>query len=256
MGHERESVLPKTQKWRTIVQQIGIVPVSETSRNTIQNVRTRFRRLFQDEGVFGAYHFLVNLAVASREENPLAWLQEIGIELPDKPTALSLSKAVNTYIAPHRVSLEYSELAQKAAGDAIAGWCSQNQPAMPHLFESLEDPFEVWRGAGNGKGFCELSRLFFANLTQRYLEYFLTREASAVLPGIAERDEFEQRLQEHIDAISLHAFESAKITQSFAAGWFNKHAKDGVPSEEQVKGFMSVAFGKMRDELQREDLEE
>ena len=256
MGHERESALPRTQRWRAIVQQIGNVPVSETSRNTLQNVRTRFRHLFQDEGVFGAYQFLVILAVASREENPFAWLQEMGIELPDSPTALSLAKAIDTYVEPRRVSLEYSELAQKAASDAIAGWYSQNQPTMTHLFESLEDPYEVWRKAGNARGFCELSRLFFANLTHRYLEYFLCREASAVLPGVAERDMFEQRLQEHIDAISLHAFESAKITQSFAAGWFNKHAREGIPSEETVKGFMSIALGKMREELQREDVEE
>ena len=33
---------------------------------------------------------------------------------------------------------------------------------------------------------------------------------------------------------------------------FNKHAKEGVPSEKEIEGFLSFAFGKMRDELQRE----
>ena len=256
MGHERESVLPKTQKWRTIVQQIGSVPVSETSRNTIQNVREQFRRLTQDEGVFGAFQFLVNLAVASRNDNPLAWLQENGIELPENPTAFAFARAINAYVSPQRSSLEYSEIAQKAASDAISSWYSQNQPKMASLFESLEDPFEVWRKAGDGAGFCELSRLFFANLTHRYLEYFLEREASEALDGIDERNEFGQQLEKHVDTISLHAFESAKITQSFAAGWFNNHAREGVPSKERIRGFLSLALGKMRDELQREGDEE
>ena len=252
MGHERESGLPKTERWRAIVQQLGSVPVSETSKNTIQNVRAQFRRLIHDEGVLGAFQFLVNLAVASREENPHSRLQQIGIELPDNPTALSFAIAASIFVAPHRESLEYSEIAEKAASDAISNWYSENQPNVTPLFDSLEDPFQVWRRAGNGAGFCELSRMFFAKLTQRYLEYFLTREASAVLNSVEERNDFERQLGEHVDAISLHAFESAKITQSFAAGWFNRHAKEGVPNEDKVKDFMSVALGKMRDELQRE----
>jgi hypothetical protein len=117
----------------------------------------------------------------------------------------------------------------------------------------LEDPFEVWRKAGNGAGFCELSRLFFAKFTQRYLEYFLQRASPATLGGIGERVQFEQQLAKHVDDISLHAFETAKITQSFAAGWFNNRVKGDVPNEKEIEGFLSVAFGKIRDALQRED---
>ena len=62
---------------------------------------------------------------------------------------------------------------------------------------------------------------------------------------------FKQELEKYVEGISLHAFETAKITQSFAAGWFNKHSKEGVPSEKEIEGFLSIALGKMRDELQR-----
>ena len=257
MGHERISLLPKTQKWLDISQQIAGMYASETeiadiAQQTIQKVRSRFRYITEDNGVLGAFQFLVNLAVASREENPQAWLLDIGIELPNNPTPFSFAKAVSAWIAPKRDSLEYSEIAQKAAGDAISSWYDQNQPTMGNLFKSLEDPFEVWRKAGNGAGFCELSRLFFAKFTQRYLEYFLEREASAALGGMDEGVEFKQQLEKHVDTISLHAFETAKIAQSFAAGWFNNNATEGVPSEKKIKGFLSFAFGKMRDELQRE----
>lgn len=257
MGHLRISVLPKTQKWRDIVQQLAGMHISETevadiTQQTIQNVRSQFRHIMRDNGVLGAFQFLVNLAIASREENPQAWLLDIGIELPDNPTPLSFAKAISTWIEPKRDSFEYSEMAQQAAGDAISSWYRENQPTTKNLFESLEDPFEIWRRAGNGAGFCQLSRLFFAKFTQRYLKYFLEREASAALGGINERTEFKQQLEQYVEAISLHAFETAKITQSFAAGWFNKHSKEGVPSEKEIEGFLSIALGKMRDELQRE----
>ena len=257
MGHVRTGVLPKTKKWRDVVQQIAGMHVSETevadiAQLTIQNVRSRFRHITQDNGVLGAFQFLVTLAVASREENPQALLSDIGIELPDNPTPLSFGKAVSAWIAPKMDSFEYGEIAQKAAGDAISNWYRENLPSTANLFAALDDPYEVWRKAGNGAGFCELSRLFFAKFTQRYLKYFLEREASAALGHIDDRVEFEQQLEEHVDAISLHAFETAKITQSFAAGWFNKHVKEGVPSEKEIEGFLSFAFGKMRDELQQE----
>ena len=258
MGHVRMSVLPTSQKWRDITQRIAGMHVSETevadiAQQTIQNVRSRFRHIVLDDGVLGTFQFLVNLAIASREKNPQAWLLDIGIDLPDNPTPLSVAKAVNAYVASKRDSFEYGEITQKAAGDAISIWYRQNQVHTLSLFESFNDPFEVWRKAGNGAGFCELSRLFFAKFTQRYLEYFLEREASAALGSIDKRIEFEQRLEEHVDDVSSHAFETAEIIQRFAAGWFNKYATEGIPSEKEIEGFLLHAFGKMRDALQRED---
>lgn len=261
MGHVRMSVLPTSQKWRDITQRIAGMEVSETevadiAQQTIQNVRSRFRYIIQDSGVLVTFQFLVNLAIASREENPQERLLDIGIDLSDSPTPLAVTKAVNAYVSPRRGSFEYSEIAQKAAGDAISIWYRENQTHTLSLFESLEDPFEVWRKAGNGAGFCELSRLFFAKFTQRYLEYFLERAASAALGGIDKRIEFEQRLEEHVDSISVHAFETAEIIQRFAAGWFNKYATEGIPSEEEIEDFLSYAFAKIRDVLQREDNKE
>ena len=258
MGHKRIGILPSSQKWQEIAQliageHISDAEVADIAQKTIQNVRSRFRHIEQDDGVLGTFQFLVNLAIASRKEDPQAWLLDLGIELPDNPTPLSFAKAVNAYVAPKRDSLEYGEIAQKAASDAISIWYHQNQPTTRSLFESLGDPFEVWRKAGSGAGFCELSRLFFAKFTQRYLEYFLERAASTGLESVDERIQFKQQLAKHVDNISLHAFESAKITQSFAAGWFNKRVKGDVPGAKEIEGFLSVAFGKMRDALQRED---
>ena len=100
-----------------------------------------------------------------------------------------------------------------------------------------------------------MARLFFANFTERYLNYFLEREASAVLPGLQERDDFFDLLEQHIDDISDHAFETARIAQSFAAGWYNNHAREEMPSNEEIERFLAVAFGKIREELMRESVQ-
>lgn len=259
MGHERVGVLPKTQRWQDLVQQIANFyisnkDVSHIVEKTINNVRFRFRYIQTDMGVKAAFQFLVAISVASRFPNPQEILQNIGIEIPDKPTSLSLAKAVHIWVLKNKNSLEYGQLAQSAAIDAIAIWYEKNSINQLQLFSSLDDPFEVWRKASNGAGFCELARIFFAKFTERYLNYFLEREASAVLQNIYERDYFNSQIQKHIEEISKHAFETAKITQSFSAGWFNKNTKEGIPTGEVIEGFLTLAFGKIREELRRESV--
>jgi len=260
MDHERVGILPKTQRWTNLVQKIAgmyISPVyiSDIARQTIENVRSRFRRISQDEGVKAAFQFLVVFAVASRSDNPREQLLDIGLDLPDTITPLSLARAIRSWVDTRRESLEYSEIAQSAAIDAISIWYKKHNLNELRLFEAVEDPFDVWREAGTGAGFCELARIFFAKFTERYLNYFLEREASGALRSLYERDLFSKQLQEYMDEVSQHAFETAKITQSFAAGWFNKHTREGFPNEQEIEGFLSLAFGKIREELYREGAE-
>ena len=120
------------------------------------------------------------------------------------------------------------------------------------LFTDPGDPRDIWQRADNGAGFCEVSRLFFSKFTERYLNYFLEREASASMATVSERDRLASQLRDHIDGVSKFAFETSRITQSFAAGWFNNHARGRNPSRDESRDFLNVAFGKMREELRRE----
>jgi hypothetical protein len=84
------------------------------------------------------------------------------------------------------------------------------------------------------------------------LKYFLHREASAQLTTVEARDAFEASLDLHVEDISRHAFEATKITQSFAAGWYNAHARRARPDKQELDRFLSFAMGKLRQELLRE----
>ena len=95
--------------------------------------------------------------------------------------------------------------------------------------------------------------MFFAKIVERYMNYFLERVLSSSAKSITERDAFNKRLSEHVEATSLHAFQTTKITQSFAAGWFNKYANRTLPTDEDIKYFLRIAFGKLREELWREE---
>jgi hypothetical protein len=257
MGHERVGMLPKSYRWRKLVREIASTEgtetdVAEISRKTLENVRSRLRQVESDAGVRAAFTFLIAVSVAPKSRRPYEELKQYGIELPRESSPLAYVKSLRSWVDKNAQSREYAEIAQGAAADAIANWYKKNRTSQEALFDFPKEPLEPWRKASDGSGFCELARLFFGKFTERYLKYFLEREASSVVHNVEERDAFARNLEGHLDKISQHAFETAKITQSFAAGWFNKNAKEGLPKRRMIQSFLSFAFAKMRDELLRE----
>jgi len=249
MGHERLGALPRNKRWAHVVEQIdaysgGVAHASEVAQATIENVQSRIPRIRRDNGVKAVVQFLVGLAVASREEHP-AESSPWQIPLPEDPTPLALGLSLRNWVQQSGGGGEYSEIASQAATEAFAQWVGRYKGVQGSIFEDEPHPYASWKKAGSGGGFSELSHLFFSNFTRRYLNYFLGRIASSELDTIEDRERFN-------DEVAKHASETAKITQSFAAGWFNKHAAERLPEKEQVYGFLDFALGKIKEELLRE----
>ena len=257
MGHERVGILPRRKPWTQVVRLIADYPdsgqINSLAQKTIQNVRLQFESIEKDSGVRSAYKFLVLLSYAYKTNSPIEFLSGFGIDLPGNFSQLKLAKALNEWTSKNQQSIEYGTVAKQAAIDALSQWYSQHQSNQLNLFTAESESSEVWNQASNGAGFCELSRLYFSNFTERYMKYFLEREASANLNSISERNHFAEQLEKHIDSVSNHAFETSKITQSYSAGWFTKHTKDSFPSDAKIKKFVSFSFKKMKDELLREE---
>jgi hypothetical protein len=253
MGHERVGALPKTKSWEKVVKNIASFDGDEAqsrriANQTLDNVRTRFESIQRDPNVQGAFRFLTELAVYG------AGQVSTSLQLPNNPTPFAVAKALDKAIPAQTGSSEYAAIAKAAATDAVGHWYAENT-SQASLFGTAEENSEIWRKAGTAGGFCEIARLFFAKFTERYLNYFLEREASAVSKTIEQRDLLQKQLKDQIDTVSRHAFETAKIAQSFAAGWYNRHAKDKVPSDDEIAGFLAIAFGKLREDLRREKAE-
>jgi len=259
MGHERVGMLPRSKQWRQIVSDISLAAHSDdvlrrVADSTLRQVRDRFEQIHKDPGVHAAFGFLVGLS-ASHLPPLEANKASPPVELGDRPSILRLATELNAWVEKHAGSLEYAELAKRAGADAIASW-TKDKARQRDLFSPEIDTQTIWRSASTGAGFCEVSRIFFASFVERYLKYFLEREASAELSTLAEREQLSRRLEGQIDAFSHHAFETTRIAQSFAAGWFNKRmVQNRRPTDNEIKGFLSFAFGKLRQEFQREAME-
>lgn len=255
MGHERIGFLPRSKRWREIVADIagvpagGVTAAARIAEKTLNSVSDRFGQLHEDQGIQAAFGYVIALATSHLPPTGGLASPEKGLE--GNPSPARIVKQLKEWVREHRGSPEYAELACRAASDTIAEW-TRAHSCQRLLFDDSSTASSVWAQASSGKGFCEVSRLFFAHFTQRYLRYFLEREASAQLPSIDARARFNQNLETHLNAVSKHAFETSKITQSFAAGWFNKHARERRPSDTEIRSFLAIAFGKVHEELQRE----
>lgn len=259
MGHKRYGYLPKSKIWRDIVDSLGGFALGKTetiaiAQKTLQNVEDRYSNLENDPSINAAFEYLVQVAYAFKQEKPLKYLSENNI-LSEKEvfSFFQLVKGVNNYKNNELVSHEYQTFARQAAVDALNNWYKQNIDKGQTLFSNDIDQEAVFRKASNGSGFCELSRLYFSKLTERYLKYFLEREAAIKISNIGERNRFSKEIEKEIDHISKHAFETAKITQSFSAGWYNNHVKDRIPERGEIRHFLNTSFGKMKGELLREE---
>jgi hypothetical protein len=258
MGHERVGYLPKTQRWTRIVEKINSFSsandnVSDIALETTKNVRNRFQNIEQDKGVISAFKYLVLLAHASKLSEPDTFLKTKGISLSREFNIFDLTKSVQDYVLKNQHSKEYSTFAVQSMIDTISDWSQKNQIQQSLIFDSNKNSFDTWKKAADGSGFCELSRTFFAKFTERYLKYFLEREASSKIRSLYERQQFISKLENHVQDISKHAFETAKIIQSLSAGWFNNKARTKSPTDAEVKGFLSYAFKKINSELVREE---
>jgi hypothetical protein len=124
---------------------------------------------------------------------------------------------------------------------------------LPSLFEPT--PAEVRKalaGFSSGQGFALLARDFFARLTYRSLDYYLSRElanhtgAGDRFATDADRVTFERDLAQH-------TYEAARIVESFAGGWYGKTVwRDDRLTPEAIQNFTGYALKKLRGELGRQ----
>jgi hypothetical protein len=253
MGHVRLGTLPTTRKWRDVVDLIASGgSVEEIARASAMAAESDLKRATSDPVFFYVARLLVELPLAARGpgfEQALAWLglQSVPNSLADLVAAVS--DAVDRHARAVGGRSDLGEMAQMALVESLTGAIA---PQLPTLFEPERG--EVRRALGrlsSGDRFAAFARGFFARLTERTLDYYLSRElANHIGPNkrfasSTDRSAFDR-------ALTTHAFETSKIVEDFAGGWYGKTVWQGKgPAPEAIERFARFAFQKVRNELGR-----
>jgi hypothetical protein len=255
MGHVRTGFLPRTAQWNAIVHQLSLFGGDESvvpmiTDGTLSAIKKIYEVLPFDESVIKAISYLANLAFCAKQTDQIAYLNAHGYIVDRNLSTFSLVASAQRLITTENGSLEINKIAKDAAMQAVIVYQEKHQTNQLDLFGSgTQNPLS---SIGNGAAFCELARSFFATFTDKQLKYYVDRVAASTINNYGELERFTSSLSEQSNAIADHAFETSKIMQSFAAGWFNKHADTSLPSDNEITDFLRIAFGKMREEFRRE----
>lgn len=143
-----------------------------------------------------------------------------------------------------------SDAGELAKSALLETFSVQLRDQLPSLFEPT--PKEIRAAPGklaSGDRFAILARDFFARLTYRSLDYYLSRELAnhtgrgKRFASDAERVAFQQ-------ALAQHTFEASLIVQVYSGGWYGKTVwQKQALDQASIDRFTQYAFKKMKSEL-------
>jgi hypothetical protein len=254
MGHVRLGVLPKSRKWNQVVSQLRLGANSDAvAASAADAAEATLQAASNDPAFLHAFWLLTQVPLAARGPDFADDLRRLGMQVSDRPSLMDVVAAISAAVDRHARErggrTDLGEMAQMSAVESLAALIG---PSLPSLFEPT--PGEVQRAIGRfagGDRFSALAREFFARLTQRSLDYYLSRELSNHM-GAGERFRDEATRSQFDDALDRHCREAARIIEAFAGGWYGKNVykSDGL-TPAAIRRFAPVAFGKIRAELRK-----
>jgi hypothetical protein len=268
MGHIRLGAIPKTRKWQTVVSLIASSATKEDGRakmladnvqeianQALESAQKGLIRVNNDVGVRYTFYLLTQLVIATRSNDWKNSLEAIGINLSEDATIFELTaqvqNAIDDYLFEHSGVTDLSEIAQQAAGEALATLAGSKQLT---LFSSSRDELQsVIHRLSTKKGFSELGQTFFGRFMARFLNFYVSRVTAAHLDGeqlqqIGDLSQFNKVLQSHCE-------QSAQIVHDFCGEWYSKtEFQEGIDLENTSR-FMAVALKKLQAELKQQEAE-
>jgi hypothetical protein len=256
MGHTRLGQIPKSHAWSEVVDSLRPAQrnpvqsqeIAEIAASTLRAAEGGLRHAIVDKGLAQTFYLLTQLVLTSRQTNWSDSLRDLGIILKPTDSAFELAKefqrAIDDYLLAKNLGSDISEIAQKAAGEAL---CELIAPRADTLFGNtgLELQNAV-RGLSTKKGFGLLGQKFFGRLLTHYLNFYLSRvtgsTSSSETLSIRGISQFNQLL-------ALHCDQSAIIVRDFAAEWFSKTEFQRGITPSRAQAFVAVAIKKLQSEL-------
>lgn len=252
MGHLRLGDLPRTRKWQQVVGLIdGGAGAAQIANATITAAEKGLNLAAEDNGLVETIWLLTQIPLAARSDNFAVALRSAGLDVSDAPSLLEVvgafSDAVDQRLARSGGRTDLGEMAQMAAAETISKVIG---PRTQSLFgTTAEDIQRAFSRLATNRQFSIFARDFFTRLTERCLDYFLSR---AFAHHVGEQRRF-TTLAQHAEfsrALKQHCYEASRIVEDFSGGWFSKtNWEKGGISRTEAAGFAHVAMEKMCSEL-------
>jgi hypothetical protein len=250
VGHIELGYLPKSARWQVVAGLLAAprLDVPAVASATVAAAERRLVELRGDPSLTYCFWLLVRLAEAARGPDFVEDAAQLGITVRADDAALAFiaRTADRARIELNRYpgSGPFGEIASLALRRALTETVGTQSHSL--FGSSLEDLERAFRRYSSPAQFATLARRFFGDFYGRTLRYYVERElqnriGGEELPTIAEANAF-------ADALDLHARETSRILERFAADWYDKHhwEASGAIGRDETQAFVAHALTKLR----------
>lgn len=254
MGHIRLGTLPQSKKWRDVVGLLEAgASVDAIAEAAAKASERDLARASADPRFQFVTSLLVRLPMLARAPGFEDALRDLGAgeNALSSVTGLlaGLELAIDRQSFVTGSSSDAGELAKAALLETLS---VQMRDRLPTLFNPTAQEIRAALGSfASGKEFASLARSFYARLTYRSLDYYLSREF-AKHTGEERRFADDTQRMDFQQALAQHTFEVSRIIQEFSGGWYGKTVwQRNALDQDAIDQFSQYAFKKMRSELGR-----
>jgi hypothetical protein len=252
MGHIRLNRLPRTYKWRQVVDLIGSgAPTPPVAAATLDAAKQGLANASKDPALIYSLFLLTQIPQCARQQDFGGALRSLGLNVSDEASLPEIigafTEAVDAHVYKVGGRTDLGEMAQMTAAETLARFVDVKSE---NLFGVTPDIVQQSFGQlATKRQFSILARTFFARLTERVLGYFLSRELAGHV-GAGQRFQDIHAKQEFERALQHHCWQAALIVEEYSGGWYSKQNYFGGISESKARQFAGYAMKKLRDELQ------
>ncbi|MEW6417290.1 MAG: hypothetical protein AB1480_04120 [Nitrospirota bacterium] len=256
MGHIRLGRLPKVKKWRQVIALLGTeqAEVSNIAKATVEAANDAFNNFNADPGLYYCYWLLTQITWHARSDSFSEILSSMGLDIRKEQSAIGFVSKVADFasleIKKFRNQTVFTEIAQMSMREALLKVVSERSQ---NLFGTTpEDIRLALKSLSTTNQFGKLSRLFFSSFINRTLQFFISKEISNHV-GPDKNFSDIGSLKNFNEELSSFCYQSAKIVEDFAGGWYSKRNWQGDITQDDAKNFIYVALKKLREELALEE---
>jgi hypothetical protein len=254
MGHIRLGTLPQSKKWRDVVDLLEADAPLEAVANAAARASERdLSQASRDPRFQFVASLLVRLPLLARAPGFEAALADLGVGENALGSVTGLLAGLDVAIDRQSFETGQSSDAGELAKAALLETLSvQLRDRLPTLFEPTPQEIRAALGSfASGDRFAALARDYFARLTHRSLDYYLSRELANHI-GTDQRFAHDAARTAFQQALAQHTFEASRIVEAFAGGWYGKTVwRKQALDQQAIDRFTAYAFKKMRQELGR-----
>lgn len=254
MGHIRIGRLPKTKPWSGLFDQLqsGDINAAQVAQATAEAALEQFASLEGDRRINYTFWFLTRLVTAARGDDFHGELERLGLRDASFTSGLSFVQQIaRTVEREQRTRGEptvFSRMAELSLRQVLTRNLVDQSKTL--FGTGLDEIQSACRAMSTRKTFGKVARDFFATFMGRSIRYLTDKELSNYVgPNrpVSSPDQvlvFEQ-------ALNRHCYETAKIVEDFAGGWFSKHnwETNNNISEKETAGFTAYALEKIQMDL-------